>query len=361
MQQLLSDLRHLLEPRPVNVLGCEALDSIFETVRYPETQPGVVHDQWSSPEPDLNEDAPQDRAHLPPATVHLTSATTGAGKSQLSYLLAAITVLPPNHGGKAASVVWIDTTLSFSAIRLHEIILHHLDNLQVDIPSTERAVVAKRALTAVHVFRPQSSLQLLATLQHLPAYLLNSTNQHTRSQRLCLVAVDSVDAFHWSDLFQAELDRLESPNAPATRNSSGRSTMQEVSLQLEAIQRLFDCTVLYTSTSSAPSRHPRSHQSPQTPLVPKRGTVFSVPATLTMSLVRQHPPAFPPGFSLAQCQQDRANRLVAVKKGRFVAMTVIMERRGSEEWRMLEERLGRLQGGGKPGFSVTSDGINIGG
>ena len=361
MQQLLSDLRHLLKPRPVNVLGCEALDAIFETVRYPETQPGVVHDQWSSPGPDLNEDAPQDGAHLPPATVHLTSATTGAGKSQLSYLLAAIAVLPTNHGGKAASVVWIDTTLSFSAIRLHEIILHHLDNLRIDIPSTERTVVAKRALTALHVFRPQSSLQLLATLQHLPAYLLNSTNQHTRSRRLCLVAVDSVDAFHWSDLFQAELDRLESPNAPPARTSSARSTMQEVSVQLEAIQNLFGCTVLYTSTSNTPSSHPRSHQMPQMPLIARRATAFSVPATLTMSLVRQHPPSFPPGFSLVQCQQDRANRLAAVKRGRFVAMTVITERRGSEEWRVLEERLGRLQGQGKLGFSVTSEGVDISG
>ena len=362
--QLLSDLRHLLEPCPVNVLGCEALDSIFEAVRYPETRPAAVQDQWSSPGPDGDLEGPQDRSHLKPATVHLTSATSAAGKTHLSYYLAAITVLPTNYGGKDASVVWIDTTLSFSAIRLHEITLHYLDHWTIDISPIEKKNIAKRALSAIHVFRPQSSSQLLATLQHLPAYLLNTTNPRTRNRRLALLVVDSFDAFHWPDQFQTELDRLESPHTPAPSRSSAASTTQEISSQLATIQTRFACNVLYTSTSSPPPNHHHlrpSHQSPQTPAVARRAPGLSGAATLTLSLARQHPSAFPPGFPLAQCRQDRANRLAAVKMGRFVGVTVIMERRGSEEWRRVEERLRGLPGQGRLEFSVTGDGVEVAG
>ena len=348
----------------MNVLGCEALDSILEAVRYPETRPAAVQDQWSSPGPDGDLEGPQDRSHPKPATVHLTSVTSAAGKTHLSYYLAAVTVLPTNYGGKDASVVWIDTTLSFSAIRLHEIALHCLDHRTVDISPIEKKNVVKRALSAIHVFRPQSSSQLLATLQHLPTYLLNTTNPRSRNRRLALVVIDSIDAFHWPDLFQSELDRLESPHTPAASLHSAASTTQQISSQLGAIQTRFACTVLYTSSSSPPPNHHHlrpPHQSLQTPVVAKRAPGLSGPATLTLSLARQHPSVFPPGFSLAQCRQDRANRLAAVKRGRFVAVVVITERRGGEGWRRVEERLRTLPGQGRLGFSVTGVGVDMAG
>src|SRR4030095_12875097 len=63
-------------------------------------------------------------------------------------------------------------------------------------------------LRHVHVFRPQSSQALLATIQSLETYLLDGSDHISGLRPLRAIVLDSATAFYWQDRREAEILRI---------------------------------------------------------------------------------------------------------------------------------------------------------
>lgn len=140
----------------------------------------------------------------------------GSGKTHLLYFLVATCIMPMDYlsqsiGGWARAAFIIDTNGHFRISRLHDILL---DRLQVLLPSQYVAPIIERCLERVHIFRPNSSEQLSATLAHLPKYHAKNLPE----MDLGMVAIHSIDSFYWLDRFRAEQLRSTSPLGAVSRN-----------------------------------------------------------------------------------------------------------------------------------------------
>ncbi|KIY03282.1 uncharacterized protein Z520_01749 [Fonsecaea multimorphosa CBS 102226] len=400
LEQFLAELRCTVNPRPRSVLGVSQLDSLLESLRYPATQDTLQRQgAWpSSPaaaspvldEEDRGDDevsnsrGPQERTPTvkpKPATIELTSVRSASGKTSLLSHLCAVSVLPRSLGGKESTAVYVDADGRFSATRVAQMMQHYLQthhhqqSSQAAAPGTtltdanvQQQTIIRSSLDHIHVFRPQSSAQMISILSSLDTYLLDSSKHHSMHRPLGLIVIDSATAFYWQDRGDQAMAKLE---APATANPGGPSRAAETITHLKTLQERFDCAVLVSTTSPTP---PSSHQFPSTSTRPlNEPSTTSVPtalaplvspwtsyATLSLSLARLPVPQFPAKMGLDECLRDRDKRLEAVRKGRFVATllpssaaaaNVCAGNVGSESGR----------GGGKGGRSAFGFGITTAG
>ncbi|TFK76994.1 hypothetical protein BDN72DRAFT_890780 [Pluteus cervinus] len=130
-----------------------------------------------------------------------------SGKSHLVYLLAITCILPPSHldvifDGWGHSAVVMDTDGSFSIARFAHLLRQHIDRLFPNTYSREQVMqeIFTASLTRLHVFWPNSTSQLAATICHLPAHLASKYP----GQEIGMIAIDSMSAFHWQDRFTVE-------------------------------------------------------------------------------------------------------------------------------------------------------------
>lgn len=168
--------------------------------------------------------------------VHI-QGPSGSGNTRLLYSLTATCCLPRQYlscqlGGwdKAAFVFDMDST--FDVCRFQEILVERLGKYS---PSVPFAPLVDECLKRLHVFRPTSTEQLAVTLAHLPVH--HSSNfLHTD---MGLVAIHSVDAFHWVNLFRAEQQHISS-------SFRKRTPYHNVITELEALRRSFGAIILIT-------------------------------------------------------------------------------------------------------------------
>jgi DNA-repair protein XRCC2 len=133
-----------------------------------------------------------------------------SGKTHLLYHIVITCVMPSSYhtadlrGWQKAALVF-DTDGTFSIRRLRDLLLSRLtrmlllDGNTLSGPSAVDELV-DQALKRIHIFRPNSSNQLAATLAQLPAY-------HARyliDSELCLLAIDSMSSFYWPDRYTVE-------------------------------------------------------------------------------------------------------------------------------------------------------------
>jgi len=88
---------------------------------------------------------------------------------------------------------------SFNITRFNRLLLGRLMRLfssDMHVAQT----VAQRSLEKLHIFRPTSSIQLATTLTQLGKY----HTAHFPGSQIGLVAIDSINAYHWPDRFIAE-------------------------------------------------------------------------------------------------------------------------------------------------------------
>ncbi|KAL1997692.1 hypothetical protein VTN02DRAFT_1048 [Thermoascus thermophilus] len=209
LDELLHDLR-ALHPRstPAPSLGVRELDELLDaflgrssssstSISGVEQQDPEQHQDQAAPQPGerVEHALPAAGLHVPSnpgvsasprrrrqrdPVVEIASASSAAGKTQLLYYLTAVAVLPARFGGREAAVVFLDTDGRFDAARLRDVAASILrqrldddDSTAVDIPPDVLQAEIRTALDHVHLFRPQSSSSLLATLRSLDAYLLD--------------------------------------------------------------------------------------------------------------------------------------------------------------------------------------------
>ncbi|RVX75372.1 hypothetical protein B0A52_00725 [Exophiala mesophila] len=383
LEELLSEVRLILEPRPRGVLGIPELDRLLETVRYP-LQQSPARQPWTSSiigspiEGLVDDGAVLDASyhrhrHNPtfstidindkPATIELSSQQAASGKTQLLYFLASLVILPESFHGRESAVVWFDNDGRFSAARLAQILCRHLERTYPNLAESEVRSISQQALSHIHVFRPQSSAQLLSTLSDLASYLLDRTKHASIHRPLGMIVLDPATAFYWQDRFEADMAQLEASTSFQTGGlplPKQPSKTANVITQLKALQARFGCTVMYTTmmmhnTSSTTA----SKNSAAPPLSP-----WNTLAALTLQLRRVPVPQFAPQMSLEQCLHDADRRLEVVRRSRFsvsVAQhTVQSIRTGGDR-----HREGNIAGGGDggnlPGFvmRISKDGVFV--
>lgn len=376
---MLRDLRTILVPQPIDVLGVGAVDRLLELFRYhqpptPSHQPGWTTTLDDEQDTSVAADGAPDLAPVVAKksrapVLEITGSHSAAGKTSFLYLLAAHALLPTSCGGKASTAVWIDSDGRFSAVRLFQLI-QNLTNAGSN-PTTGALVQA--AMANLHVLTPSTSSQLLSSLEALPDELLRLDTE----QPLSLLILDSATAFSQQDRFDAEMARLEAGADFSSRSRTPTRTAQIIAA-LRAIQEQFECTVLI-STCPSPSSHqsnptsasaaaPRSYHQPQhsaqapsrdnrPPYEPAALSPWTSFATLTLHIERSSVTQFAPGATLVECLRDRDKRQEAVAAGKFA---VSPDWNGSERWPPgVREAVEQLEGRGRFEMRIGREGVEL--
>ncbi|KAL4900786.1 hypothetical protein BDW74DRAFT_170561 [Aspergillus multicolor] len=323
----------------------------------------------------------------PHPVLEISSTASAAGKSQMLYYLTAIAVLPSelngiSLGGLNSAVVFIDTDGRFDAARLRTVARGIvLNKLRAGIESGTKSqnsaeTILLESLQHVHVFRPQSSLALLATLQTLDEYLLNISRHASASRALQAVVLDSATAFFWQDKLQDEIARTEDIGQSAAeieRRCRGRETFHladiyaDLVASLKRLQSIFDCTVIYTATpfgakSAERPSMPYGSYNPldtalntpsfRSPLPPPWGLFPTLRLVLQREMVRP----FMPGGTVQEAERDAPMRQGVVMRGEFLGS---VNSWGREDWpqRILEAL--KRRGGGQFTFNVGQEGVTF--
>ncbi|KAL1923939.1 uncharacterized protein VTP21DRAFT_6974 [Calcarisporiella thermophila] len=172
----------------------------------------------------------------------------GSSKTYLVYFLCLTTCLPPKWmvgervggggepataggntrptmvplGGRGASVAIMDCDGRFDPARVARLMYHHVvARVRQESASASveliRALI-RRCMRRIHIWRPRTTFELLATVKRLPAYFL----EQGRGERFAMVVVDSGDAFQWFD--RAEVEDEECAVQPPTEGKWPRKS-----------------------------------------------------------------------------------------------------------------------------------------
>ncbi|KAJ5111591.1 hypothetical protein N7532_002126 [Penicillium argentinense] len=321
--------------------------------------------------------------------VEISSSLSAAGKSQMLYFLTARMVLPRFYqniliGGQEATVVWIDADDRFDANRLlavaRNIVQRARQTLDPDAlnedaggPSDEDVeAVLTSALHHVHVFRPQSSSSVLATLQNLDSYLYDLSRHSSASRSLQMVAIDSATAFYWQDRLRDETARTEEIGRSRAEVDREREKKQsfylsdvyaEMVSELKRLQGRFRCAVVYTTTvaggrpaNSSSSSEPGGRYCRAPALKPALPAPWGTFPILRLVVHRDAVRSFPPASSTQDVKRDAPTRQSIINQGKFSAWVNSWDR---EEWpRRVADGVDWYNGGSFP-FYVRESGIEI--
>jgi hypothetical protein len=331
------------------------------------------------------------RSKRPNPVVEISSSLSASGKSQLLYYLIALAILPRSFGdssigGHEAAVVLIDADDRFDVGALHNVTRGIIkeakglsdsdgNNIAQGLTDDKIETMINSALQHVHIFRPQSSSALLATLRSLDTYLFNVSCHHSASRPLQMIAIDSVTAFYWQDRLRDEVARTEDIGRPRTEIDQEREQKQSFYLsdlysqlvtELKRLQGRFGCTVVYTATVSGgrPSINgyhsalgPYDRSPSRTPaLRPALPAPWGIFPTLRLVVHRDLVRSFPPAISAHDARKDAPSRQNIVRQGKFSAW---VNSWGREDWpRRLADSVDALNGGCFS-FYVRESGVEI--
>ncbi|GIJ88051.1 hypothetical protein Asppvi_006967 [Aspergillus pseudoviridinutans] len=411
LDELLHDLRSLIPCSPgesTSQLGVKPLDALLEVFMsplsaaqtqiqqigrdpYQEQQREHETERMQADDEDEQNASAEDRS-LPTASltkqidpvIEISSVSSAAGKTHLLYYLTAIAVLPSTINGirvdgRASAVAFIDADGRFDSERLRTVACGLIDKKLKAHSSTgsgespealipppllateelESIIVA--SLQHVHVFRPQSSASLLATLESLQAYLLDISRHYSSHRPLHAIFIDSATAFFWQDKLHDEVARTENIGRPVAEVQHERKQKRifflsdlyaELVQNLKNLQRYFGCIVAYTcntlngrsvtgyqshSQSTQQQSGPFDLYNPANVTAPRSMPSFRCPlpapwgtfATLRLVVRRDAVRPFPPMMTARDAQRDAIMRQNVVLEGRFLGWVNEWER---EEW-----------------------------
>lgn len=335
--------------------------------------------------------------------LEITSPFSADGKTSLLYYTTAQAILPIRFDGividgKQSAVVFLDTDCRFDAVRLRDIAVQiiqdkaNAQSISVDVLQNNKLFqdMLVESLRHVHVFRPQSSLELLTTLKGLDTYLLYNSERHTSSTRpLHSILLDSASAFYWQDRREAEILRTPgvseerekaTASYPTNTTTSNRTNLKTRSIPhlhhdivtcLRNLQRTFSCIVIFTTWGlyrDSPLQGRRHHQlgssypyqshlSSAASFCPYLPGPWAQYPTCRVVVQRDPVKPFPPGLSLEEIKGDAPSRQQVVRKGLFHGW---LDHWGKEGWPSgIAEAVQKLDMGGSFKFWVVKEGVGI--
>lgn len=374
-------------------IGVPAIDQFLEVFR-PFSRPQDDNSFGETPtvaeqEPAHIEIPSQPALHTRTGPVlEISSTSSAAGKSQTLYYLVALTVLPHEFegisvGGFGSAAVFLDNDGRFDAERLRVIARGIVQDKLVREGEPPSGISVHESIGAmlyaslqhVHVFRPQSSPALLATIQSLDAYLFDLSRHTSVDRPLRAICIDSATAFFWQDKLQDEIARTEDIGRSVAEIERERYQKEsfhiadlysDIVTSLKRVQRIFDCNVVYTANSSGklaeraplpygsynPLDAALSGPSFRSPLPPPWGLFPTLRLVLQREVIRP----FPPGVTVEEAQRDAPLRQEVVMRGEFLAS---VNGWGREDLpRRILEQLRRLRGG-QFTFKIGSQGLTF--
>lgn len=315
-------------------------------------QQEALHTQWATPT-----SAHSAIREKPPSAIEITGLSACSGKTQLLYYLVANAVLPAELEGtplgeKEQTVVVVDLSGSFSILRLRDIMTTIIAQRSSFSDDQTTALIIRDSLMHLHVFRPQSTSSLLATLASLSDYLLEQPSKHHSSNRvLGMLAIKDLSSFLWQDRLNAE-DAADP--AVADMNMAGNAILvqryRDLVAHLRRIYDLFSCTIVATNWGLSPT----TSMMGQPALRPHLPAVWNNFCTVKIVVERDGVSKFSPGMSVEEAKAESDQRWEAVEQNGFSAWVNWW---GSEDWRdEVKEAVKRLGRGRRFTFKVTSGG-----
>ncbi|EPQ60706.1 hypothetical protein GLOTRDRAFT_31785, partial [Gloeophyllum trabeum ATCC 11539] len=276
--------------------------------------------------------------------------SAGSGKSHLLYHLLITCLIPILHsgvelGGWGKAAILFDADDTFDILRLRQLMVSRIARTLTGQASTAPPLsdttvrsaeeVADPCLHNLHIFKPTSSLQLAASILHLPAYHA----KHMQDSEIGLVVIDSLSAFYWLDRYSAEQARTSARSS--TRPSA--SPLSYVLLALQHLRLSHGPVIAYSNWGLQPVSTTQSygqnqgvslykqHLHPlQSPFLdpsndtfgPSSGTTTpTLPLTHHITLPFVPIPPFPPDISLADARdQEEKYRRQIIDKGEIMAI-----------------------------------------
>ncbi|KAJ5181398.1 hypothetical protein N7449_011545 [Penicillium cf. viridicatum] len=309
--------------------------------------------------------------------VEISSSLSASGKSQLLYYLTALAILPRKYGdipvsGQEAAVVFIDTDDRFDAERLRTVargIVQQQRGISESSlgPHLESLLVS--SLQHVHVFRPQSSSALLATIHTLDSYLFDLSRHRSASRPLQMIAIDSATAFFWQDRLRDEVARTEEIGRPQAEIDSEREQKKRFHLsdlytelvrELKALQSQLQCAIVYTATVAGGRASSPGHYDQFQARVPSLRPALPAPwgtfPTLRLIVHRSSVRPFPPSMAAHAAVKDAPSRQSVVQQGKI---SVWVNPWGRDEWpRRIVEAIEANNGGGFS-FYMRGSGVEM--
>lgn len=360
--QLLQSLREL-DNSSASTLAFPPFDRLLNVFQYPPPPRQQQHYQTQWPAQQEGP-APLPR-EKPLPVIEITDAAACSGKTQLLHQIISLSLLPADHkdvliNGKGNAVVLLDLSGRFSILRLHHVMHSHISSVSstsaLGMLESEISSLVSDSFTHLHIFRPQSSSSLLATLASLPSLLLSSPSIHFSANRpLGLLAINDLSAFLWQDRLDAdEESRLPASNhAEKANNTLFLERYRNLISSLRQIQQIFSCTIVATNWGLAPVTSVAGHPA----LRPHLPSLWNNFCTVKVVVERDRVSKFGPGLSAEEAKREGVQRWEAVEKSGFSGW---INWWGNEGWREeVREGIRRLKSGGGFSFRVTGDGILV--
>ncbi|KIK71163.1 hypothetical protein GYMLUDRAFT_33297 [Collybiopsis luxurians FD-317 M1] len=190
----------------IQEIHSQSLQSLLATVRSEESEPlNLQTSKFDASE--TRHHSPFDNLRLRRGDVVEIQGPPASGKTHLLYFLIIKCVIPTTYlsislGGWDKVAVIFDTDASFDMARFERLLTSHLKVALEAIPVSDKVIelLVNQSLRNLHLFCPNSSVQLAATLLHLPSYHKNKLPE----AEIGMVGLDSLSAFYWPDRFTSE-------------------------------------------------------------------------------------------------------------------------------------------------------------
>ncbi|KAL9103339.1 MAG: hypothetical protein Q9163_001605 [Psora crenata] len=314
-------------------LNIQFLDSVLNTFRNPPRtrQQEHFHTVWSTQQrPSLQESAP--------AVIEIADATASSGKIYLLYCSLTIALLPASYQehdlhGRGQAVVLLDLSGRFSIPCLGKVMHSHIRSQSKESTSTLSdelmTTLVFDSLAHLHIFRPQSTSSLLATLVSVPSYLLSQPYAHFSANRaLGLVVIHDLSAFLWQDRLSSddEIGPYDANNAKKGTDSPFVESYRKLVAHLRNIHNLFSCTIIASNCSLSSTTSVMGQRA----LRPHLPAVWNSFCPLKVVVERDTVSRFRPGMSVEEALREKDQRWEAVEKSGY---SVWVNFWGNEGWR----------------------------
>ena len=240
---------------------------------------------------------------------------------------------------------------------MHNIIVTCTQNAAVHLNDEETSELIKASLLHLHIFRPDSTPSLLATLASIPSYLLARPPTHSSShRRLGLIAITDLSTFLYQDRFDSETASFESAaRHPGAANELFNSRYRTLVARLRDIHSIFSPTIIATDWALAPSSSFMGYPAIR-PHLPAAWTNF---VTLRLVVERERAVKFGAGLSVEDAESQGEERREAVSKSHFLGW---INWWGADGWKDgVREGLKGLKSGvrGMFGFVIDERGVEV--
>ncbi|EED82378.1 predicted protein [Postia placenta Mad-698-R] len=232
----------------------ESLRQLLTTVQHDTSPPLITH----IPTLDTYFSSRRPQTSLRIGDVMEIQGPAASGKSHLLSHIIITCITPTQHesraiGGWDKAAIVIDSDHTFNLERFHQLLLTRLLRLlghadQSDACGTvpDMAIVAgiaSRCLSRLHIFRPDTGIQLAATLLRLPQY--HASLPELQTTEIGLLAIDSVGAFYWQDRFRME--RLRGTREPSGVGADPVSSLEHVLCALQSFRESHGPLIVLTN------------------------------------------------------------------------------------------------------------------